>query len=102
VSTDLVDLKQELIMGTTAQKMDDRIQLRASLEEKTLLKLASEAAGFRNLTNFIMKTMISESRRILAQQGTRTLSDKDSEIIVSSLINPPKPNEKLKKLFNIK
>lgn len=89
-------------MGTIAHKMDDRIQLRATNEEKTLLKLASEAAGFRNLTNFIMKTMISESRRILIQQGTRMLSDRDSEIIVSSLINPPKPNEKLKKLLKIK
>lgn len=89
-------------MATLAHKMDDRIQLRASYEEKSLLKLASEAAGFRNLTTFIMNTMINESKRVLREQGDRTLSERDSEIILSSLINPPMPNERLKKLLKIK
>jgi|JI10StandDraft_1071094.scaffolds.fasta_scaffold195818_3 uncharacterized protein (DUF1778 family) len=89
-------------MSTIANRMDERIQIRASNEEKTLLKLASEAAGFRNLTNFIMNTMINESRRVLKEQGNRTLSERDSEIIISSLMDPPKPNDKLKRLLKLK
>jgi uncharacterized protein (DUF1778 family) len=89
-------------MSTLAHKMDDRIQIRASNDEKALLKLASEAAGFRNLTTFIMNTMINESRRVLRDQGRQILSERDSEIILNSLINPPAPNERLKKLLKIK
>lgn len=89
-------------MSTLARKMDDRIQLRASNDEKALLKLACEAAGFRNLTTFIMNTMINESRRVLRDQGRQVLSERDSEIILDSLINPPAPNERLKKLLKIK
>ena len=89
-------------MNTLAHKMDNRIQIRASNDEKTLLKLASEARGFRNLTSFIMNTMINESRRILRNQGGQVLSERDSEMILNSLINPPAPNKDLKKLLKIK
>ena len=89
-------------MNTLANKMDNRIQIRASNDEKNLLKLASEARGFRNLTSFIMNTMINESRRILKNQENQILSERDSEIILNSLINPPAPNEQLKKLLKIK
>ncbi len=82
--------------------MEERIQLRASNEEKTLLKLASEVAGFRNLTNFIMNTMINESKRVLREHKNHILSERDGEIILNSVINPPIPNEKLKKLLKIK
>ena len=89
-------------MTALAHKMDERIQIRASNEEKTLLKLASEAAGFRNLTTFIMNTMINESKRILRTEGQKVFSKRDSSIILNSLINPPEPNEHLKKLLKIK
>jgi uncharacterized protein (DUF1778 family) len=89
-------------MSTTAHRLDERIQLRASQEEKTLLKLASEAAGFRNLTTFIMNTMLNESKRLLREQRQQVLSEKDSVIILKSLMNPPTPNETLKKLLKIK
>lgn len=89
-------------MNTLAHKMDDRIQIRTSNDEKTLLKLASEAAGFRNLTTFIMNTMINESKRILRDQGRQVLTERDTEIILNSLINPPAPNERLRKLLKIK
>ncbi len=98
----VVTIEQALIMSSIVNKMEQRIQLRASDEEKTLLKLASELAGFRNLTNFIMKTMINESRRVLKDHCSHTLSARDSEIIINSLLNPPEPNEKLKKLLRIK
>jgi uncharacterized protein (DUF1778 family) len=89
-------------MPTIAHKMDERIQLRASNDEKALLKLAAEAAGFRNLTTFIMNTMINESKRILRTEGQKILSERDSAIILNSLINAPEPNEHLKKLLKIK
>jgi uncharacterized protein (DUF1778 family) len=89
-------------MSSVANKMEERIQIRASDEEKSLLRLACEIAGFRNLTNFIMKTMINESRRVLREHGSRTLSARDSEMVIKSLMNPPKPNEKLKFLLKNK
>jgi uncharacterized protein (DUF1778 family) len=89
-------------MSHTAQKMDDRIQLRANNEEKALLKLASQVAGFRNLTTYIMNTMINESRKVLREQGKRVLSEKDSEIVLNSLINPPIPNENLRRFLKSK
>lgn len=86
-------------MSLVMRKMEERIQLRASTEEKNLLKIACELAGFRNLTTFIMNTMKNECRKVLKEHGGRTLSAKDSEIIVNAIINFPKANTNLKKLL---
>jgi uncharacterized protein (DUF1778 family) len=84
------------------KRLDERIQLRTSNTEKVLLKQACELAGFRNLTTFIMNTMINECRRVLKEHGNRILSARDSERVINALMNPPQPNASLKKLLEIK
>jgi len=44
-----------------------------------------------------MKTMLNESKHLLREQSQRILSEKDSEIILKSLISLPIPNENLRK-----
>lgn len=89
-------------MSVTTKKLDERIQLRTSQDEKHLLQLACELQGFRNLTAFIMNTMVNECKRVLKEHGGHTLSAKDSKLAIEALINPPKPNEKLTKLLKEK
>lgn len=86
---------EEETMSIARKKLDERIQLRASHEEKQLLQLACELQGFRNLTAFIMNTMIYECKQVLKEHGGHNLSAKDSELVLEALTNPPKPNKEL-------
>lgn len=89
-------------MSTTSKKLDERIQLRTSREEKQLLQLACELQGFRNLTAFIMNTMLHECKKVLKEHGDLHLSKRDSTMVIDALTNPPKPNTKLLKLLKDK
>lgn len=89
-------------MRAAAKHLDERINMRASKEEKSLLESASELAGFRDLTTFIMTTMRRESMRLINEHGAQYLSDRDRDIILNLLASPPKPNENLRKLLKQK
>ncbi|MSQ52606.1 MAG: DUF1778 domain-containing protein [Betaproteobacteria bacterium] len=68
----------------------DRIELRATAEEKHLL--ANAAAHERlDLTSFIMRTALPEARRIVEQGKRILLSRRDSAHVLKLLENPPKP-----------
>ena len=43
-----------------------------------------------------MKNNLKEANRILTQETTIVLSEKDAELVFSLIENPPPPNEKLK------
>src|SRR5438045_2547689 len=47
-------------------KNNVRIYMRANAEEKKTLQAAAIAAGFRNLTNFVMSIAMREAKQILA------------------------------------
>jgi uncharacterized protein (DUF1778 family) len=67
-------------MHTPAPTLDERINLRASRSEKSLLKSASELAGFRDLTTFIMTTMRRESLKLIGERAQLPALDTAEEI----------------------
>ena len=72
----------------------DRIELRASREEKQIL--AATAAYERlDLTSFVLRAALPEAEKVVARHQTITLSARDSMRVLELLDNPPKPTAPL-------
>ncbi len=81
-------------MASPTAVRDDRIELRASKEEKRLL--VSAAAEERlDVTSFIMRRVMPAAREVVERSERVELSDRDSARVLKLLENPPKPTPAL-------
>lgn len=81
-------------MATNAIARDDRIELRATKEEKQLL--ASAAAYERlDLTSFIMRNVLPAAREVVNRAERIVLSERDTARVLKLLENPPRPTPAL-------
>src|ERR1035437_5559477 len=80
-------------MATEATR-SDRIELRATREEKQLI---SEAAAHEQLdvTRFIMRNVLPVARGVVEQSERIVLSERDSKRVLRLLEKPPKPTAAL-------
>ncbi|MFM9971324.1 MAG: DUF1778 domain-containing protein, partial [Burkholderiales bacterium] len=80
--------------ATNTATRGDRIELRATAEEKQLL--ASAAAYERlDVTSFIMRSALPAARRIVDQSERIVVSRRDATRVLKLLENPPKPTPAL-------
>ncbi|SEF47964.1 type II toxin-antitoxin system TacA family antitoxin [Sphingobacterium lactis] len=80
-----------------ATPINDRIDVRISKEQKELIKFASELKGFKSLTEFVVFCINNEANRIIIENNQILKSIEDKKVFLNALLNPPKPNNKLKK-----
>ena len=82
-------------MPTSTVARDDRIELRATREEKRVL--AAAAAYERlDLTTFVMRAALPAAEEVVARHERITLSARDSARVLDLLENPPKPTAALR------
>jgi len=81
-------------MGVTGAARDDRIELRATREEKRLL---ATAAAYERLdvTSFIMRNVMPTAREVVERAERIVLSERDTKSVLELLENPPKPSPAL-------
>ena len=80
-------------MGKTATR-DDRIELRATQQEKRLL--AAAAAHERlDVTSFILRSVLPIARQVVDRAERIVLSERDTVRVLKLLENPPKPTPAL-------
>ena len=84
-------------MTQSIKSINDRIDVRISKEQKELIKSASELSGFKSLTEFIVYTTSKEANRIIEENSMILKSLEDKRIFVETILNPPTPNENLRK-----
>lgn len=79
---------------TTATARTDRIELRATRQEKQLI---SEAAAHEqlNVTRFIMRNVLAVARGVVERSERIVLSERDSKRVLRLLEKPPKPTAAL-------
>lgn len=77
---------------------DVRIDLRASVNQKTLLEQAAELKHV-SLSSYVLASSLKQAQLDLAENETLLLSNRDRDLVMSILENPPEPNEALKGLF---
>ncbi|WP_118985795.1 type II toxin-antitoxin system TacA family antitoxin [Photorhabdus sp. CRCIA-P01] len=73
---------------------NDRMSLRIASEEKSLLMRAA-AIQHTNLTEFVIRNVVSAARKIIDEHERLELTEKDSLYVLDLLDNPPAPNNKL-------
>lgn len=79
---------------TASATRTDRIELRASREQKRIL--AAAAAYERlDLTSFVMRTALPAAEEIVARHERISLTARDSARILELLEHPPKPTAAL-------
>ena len=73
---------------------EDRIELRATKEEKRLL--ATAAAHERlDMTSFIMRNVLPTARQVVDGAERIVLTERDSSRVLALIENPPKPTPAL-------
>jgi uncharacterized protein (DUF1778 family) len=81
-------------MASNATARDDRIEIRATKEEKRIL-VAAAAQERLDLTGFIMRRVLPAARELVDQSERIVLSERDTVRVLSLLENPPKPTRAL-------
>ena len=71
-----------------------RINLRTSPEAKALIERAAAIMG-STVSSFMLQNAYEAALRLVAQQDTITLSDRDRDAFLSALQNPPEPTQAL-------
>jgi uncharacterized protein (DUF1778 family) len=80
-----------------ATVVNDRIDVRISKEQKELIRLASELSGFKSLSEFIVFCVNTEAKKVIKENSAILKTIEDKKIFLNALLNPPSPNNNLKK-----
>lgn len=81
-------------MGIASTSRSDRIELRASPDEKALLVKAA-AIERLDLTSFVMRTVLSHAEHVVTRAERLEISPRDSVKVMQLLESPPPPPESL-------
>ncbi|HEB63684.1 MAG TPA: DUF1778 domain-containing protein [Gammaproteobacteria bacterium] len=73
---------------------NDRMSLRIASEEKSLLMRAA-TLQHTNMTEFVIRNVVSAARKVIDQNERLELTERDSLHLLDLLDEPPAPNEKL-------
>ena len=82
-------------MPTPSTTRDDRIELRASREQKRILAAAARYERL-DLTSFVLRTALPVAEEIVARNERISLSARDSLRVLDLLEHPPKPTAALR------
>lgn len=77
---------------------DSRVDFRVSDVQKTLLERAAEIKHL-SLSSYILSSSIKQAEQDIAENEMLILSNRDRDLVMSVLENPPEPNEALKGMF---
>jgi len=82
-------------MATPAPTRDDRIELRASREEKRLLTAAATYERL-DVTSFVLRSALPAAEAVVTRHERIALSARDSARVLALLEHPPKPTAALR------
>jgi uncharacterized protein (DUF1778 family) len=77
---------------------ESRLGFRVDVQTKRLVARAAELEQ-RSLTDFCLTALAEAARNIITRHEMLDLSERDRQIFFRTLINPPKPNARLKRAF---
>jgi uncharacterized protein (DUF1778 family) len=84
--------------ATAHQLKEERIDLRTSREVKELIQRAADLLG-TTMSAFIVHRSYEAARKVLSDQETLVLSDRDRDQFLKLLEDPPPPNRALRTLL---
>ena len=73
-----------------------RLNFRLPVELKEKIERAAVVSGV-TVTDFAISALVNSADNVLEKHQNRVLSDRDRDIFLALIENPPEPNEALKK-----
>ena len=73
-----------------------RLNFRLPIELKEKIERAAVVSGV-TVTDFAISALVNSADNVLEKHQNRILSDRDRDIFLAMIENPPEPNETLKK-----
>lgn len=80
----------------TIEQTISRLNFRLPLELKEKIEQAAIVSGV-TVTDFAISVLASSANDVLEKHQNRILSNRDRDIFLAMIENPPEPNEALKK-----
>jgi uncharacterized protein (DUF1778 family) len=87
-----------MAITTPAQPKDRRFQLRATLSEEALIKVAADRQGI-NVTEFIIRSACEKAEQTLSDRTRFVLNDRQWKAFLEALDRPPRQKPRLRRLF---
>lgn len=82
--------------GNIQSLKTERLEARVATHVKELIQRAADLEG-RSLTDFMLDNLQEAAKRVIKEHNVMILSESDSKLFVESMLNPPEPNEALKR-----
>ncbi|MDH7463914.1 DUF1778 domain-containing protein [Chitinophagaceae bacterium 26-R-25] len=76
-----------------------RLELRLPMQKKIYFEEVAALGGFKSLSDFILDSANQLANKITEEHNKILATQKDKKIFFDALMNPPKPNQALKKAF---
>lgn len=73
-----------------------RFDARIPAKQKDFFEYAAFVGGFRTLTEFIVFSVQQQANSIVEKHNSILASEQDKKIFFDAIMNPQKPNDKLK------
>ena len=73
----------------------ERLAARVTPKQKELFQRAADLTG-RTLTDFIISSAEAAAEEAVRTRQVIELTTEDTKVLVAALLNPPKPNERLR------
>ena len=80
---------------------DERIDFRANSNQKTLLERAAELKHV-SLSSYVLTSSLKQAQIDLAENEVLVLSNRDRDLVMAALENPPEPNSWIFKYLVLK
>jgi uncharacterized protein (DUF1778 family) len=80
----------------TLERTVSRLNFRLPVELKEKIERAAIVSGV-TVTDFAISALVNSADDVLDKHQNRVLSDRDRDIFLAMIENPPEPNEVLKK-----
>lgn len=77
---------------------EKRVEFRLPDDAKKTIEDAARLANI-SLSSYILTVVLKQAKLDLEQNEVISLNNKDRDLLMSALANPPKPNEALRTLF---
>jgi uncharacterized protein (DUF1778 family) len=82
-------------MGETPTAKDNRIDLRVTREQKAVLEKAASLSGV-SLSAYTLLHLLPQAQQDIENREKLVLSDRDRDLFLSAITNPPELQGKLK------
>ena len=83
-------------MGHAVIAKTERINLRLDSNAKRKLEKAASVSG-RSVSRFVIESALESAEETIRAEETMTLSARDTDLFFDAILNPPRPNAKLRR-----